>query len=302
MHNKSPQVSSAQDQIAKFGALLSLIEVGLGSLLHSFKIPFSGHGLSLNQGFVLSRATKLTHSKTSALSISLITACLKSLSPAGKKLTPMLAITAQGLLFSIGVSIFGPNLLGALVGSLLLSVWAFLQPVLIYLLLYGKSLFSVGEYFLKQFQEIIPISNDQLLLTGICILSVKAIIAIALSVIAFYSREEAFDSYAQKMLSYAQRPKRKNANTGKSRVVMALKDLFNPLFCVTLALTAIFFFITEHSTALIIWSLLRPIAIGFIMFYAIRTLPFERLLTRLESTRFKDFAASLSKAVQIIKS
>ena len=52
-----PKVSKTIEKISAAAALLSLTEIGLGSLLHSFKIPFAGHFLSLNQGFILGKVS-----------------------------------------------------------------------------------------------------------------------------------------------------------------------------------------------------------------------------------------------------
>src|SRR5687768_9797676 len=132
------------EHVGKAAVTLSVVEVGLGSFLHSLHIPFSGHFLSLNQGFVIARAAKeakaLPTSGFIPMHVSNVAAILKSLSPVGKKLTPMLALSAQGSLFTVGTMLFGITPLGFTVGMILLSVWAFLQPVLIYLLLYGKTL------------------------------------------------------------------------------------------------------------------------------------------------------------------
>lgn len=42
--------------LGREAAALSLVEIGLGSILHGLKMPFTGYFLSLNQGFFLSRA------------------------------------------------------------------------------------------------------------------------------------------------------------------------------------------------------------------------------------------------------
>ena len=85
--------NSAIETTAHNAALLSGSEIGLGSVLHGLKIPFSGHFLSLNQGFILSRATikskNVKNSKFIPISISNISSLLKTLAPAGKKLTPL---------------------------------------------------------------------------------------------------------------------------------------------------------------------------------------------------------------------
>ena len=96
-----------------YAGTLSLAEIGLGSLLHGLKIPLTGTFLSINQALFLTRLVKLNRNQPDArtlpFQVSNITALLKSLSPAGKKLLPMLAIASQGLLFTLGTIVFGAN-------------------------------------------------------------------------------------------------------------------------------------------------------------------------------------------------
>jgi hypothetical protein len=48
--------------------------------------------------------------------------------------------------------------------------------------------------------------------------------------------------------------------------------------------------------------LLRPIAVGFILFFVIRAVSFERLISRLERTgAFAGFARSFRAAVRVLK-
>src|SRR5688572_22233186 len=135
--------------VGRHAALLTVVEVGLGSLLHGLRIPLSGQILSCNQGFLLCRAVKEAgpdeRSRFLPATISNVAALLKSLSPAGKKLTPMLAISSQGLLFSLGCILLGPNFLGCLLGISLLSLWAFAQPILIAYVLFGSVLFQAAS-------------------------------------------------------------------------------------------------------------------------------------------------------------
>src|SRR5690606_26328753 len=117
------------EEIGKKAALLSSIEIGLGSILHGLRLPLAGHLLSLNQGFILTRATlEIEDSKSPAL-ISATSAILKSLSPAGKKLTPMLALSVQGQLFNLGPLLLGNNPVGRSLGMILLCIWGFIQPL-----------------------------------------------------------------------------------------------------------------------------------------------------------------------------
>ncbi len=287
--------------ISKYATVLSLVEVGLGSLLHAFQIPLAGQLLSLNQGFLLSRATRLTQMRTSANSISAISALLKSLSPAGKKLTPMLAISAQGLLFTLGPLLFGVHFLGLLVGMTLLCLWAFIQPVLLYLILYGKTLMDVGQYFLVQLQMLTQIQPEFLLWSVGALVCLKILIGGILVVISIKAPDVLIETYLESLQKMGRQRLQRPRPTVGTPIRLATQDLFTPLFFVSLVLTAIFFFVTKQETTTVIWGLLRPIACGFLIFYLIRTISFEKLILRLEQTRFRQFTASFTKAVIAIK-
>ncbi|MFN7684213.1 MAG: hypothetical protein ACK5QT_02245, partial [Oligoflexia bacterium] len=169
------------DSPARFAAVLSVTEIGLGSLLHSLHVPFSGHALSLNQGFLLARATRATQSRMISAEISAVAALLKSLSPAGKKLTPMLAISAQGAFFCGGVLLLGPGAAGITLGLLLLSLWAFLQPVLIYWLFYGEALAKMADFYLGKINDHLNISPQEILGFAAMLVALKLMLALGVA-------------------------------------------------------------------------------------------------------------------------
>ena len=51
----------------------------------------------------------------------------------------------------------------------------------------------------------------------------------------------------------------------------ALADLTRPLFVASLGLTAVFFVLQDQPASETAWKLLRPIALGFCLFFAVRT-------------------------------
>jgi len=305
MTNHLTAVETDSKTHTRFTAILTLTEVGLGSLLHSFKIPLSGQCLSLNQGFLLSRATLKTKNRKTPLVISNVAALLKSLSPAGKKLTPMLAISAQGTLFGLSTLIFGVNFLGLFLGMIFLSLWAYLQPLLLYLLLYGKTLVDVGQYFLKQIEALTPITSSLLLEVIIAMILLKCVIATFLLFLAYKLSDEKLNYYFEFLKKIKSKPKFSNQNTStptlKENILNSFKDLFNPLFIVSLILTALFFFITQQKTIFIFINLLRPIAIGFVLFFLIRITPSNRFIQKLQNTRFKSLATQVSETLKLIK-
>ena len=138
----SRQIKS-KDNLAYYTATLGFVEVSLGGALHYFKVPFSGHFLNLNQIYFMNRLSFEEKRKTAGIELSIMTAILKSLGPIGKKITPMIAISLQGLLYTIGVSLLGTNLLGQVLGSVLSAVWPMIQSVTAYYLLYGEDFFKL---------------------------------------------------------------------------------------------------------------------------------------------------------------
>ncbi len=298
------------ETIGEYGATLSVIEVGLGSLLHAFHVPFSGVCLSLNQGFILCRAAifsrDLPKNTWTTYSISNVAAVLKSLSPAGKKLGPMLSLSMQGLLFNIGLMIFGTNPLGLCVAMAMLSVWAFVQPLVTYYLFFGEKLFTAAEYMFEKTVPYHGLNPEKLLWVFIGIVATKILAAGVLAILAWRigGRSIYGAKYDNELLRMAREKGIKISSSTvapKDAAWLALKDLFRPLFLTSLAITGAFLYFSQSDHAQIGWYLLRPVAIGFIFFYISRTLTLDRWLMRLENGRFRSFSFACQTALAKIR-
>lgn len=290
--------SDDTEEIGKQAAALSLIEIGLGSFLHSFKIPLTGHLLSINQIAFLSRSSFKLNSLKAPLQISLISSFLKSLSPAGKKLTPMLAIAAQGIFYYLGLYFFGINYFGLFWAVLMSSLWAFIQPVLFIYLLFGKNSLSVAEYFLHEFEKLSPHANQIILRILIAVILLKLGLAFFFSVFAIKMNDSDFNKYQNKMLLEV----KVKTVTEHSAAYMALRDLFTPIFIVSFLMTAVFF-VFSHSLSMtqIIWNLLRPLAIGYVLFYLIRVYPAQNLIAFLTRKGFTQLSKILDAAIKKVR-
>jgi hypothetical protein len=297
--------------VGHYGATLSLIEIGLGSLLHALKIPFSGILLSLNQGFILCRAAVLSRdlpkNTWTTYSISNVAAVLKSLSPAGKKLGPMLSLSMQGLLFNIGILVGGINPVGLCLGMALLSVWTFIQPLVTYYLFFGKELFSAIEYLYDKTLPYHGLKPESLLWIFIAVVVIKMLAAIVIGVLAWRIRGKGIygNRYDEDLIKLAREKGAKistNAVKAKHPAWMALRDLCRPLFLISLAMTALFLYFSQHDYAKTGWYLLRPIAIGFIFFYISRTLTLDRWLIKMESGKLHTFSLGCQAALAKIRS
>ena len=305
-----PAENKTIEKISAASALLSITEIGLGSVLHSFKIPFSGHFLSLNQSFILGKIAisikKENAARFAPAQISLISSLLKSLSPAGKKLTPMLAISAQGFLFNLGTIIFGINPIGIWAGSILLSIWAFIQPILIYMLLFGENLIYMAKYFSEKFSVLKFITIDDIWIILSIIVAIKITLATIVTFLIFLIEKESYLKW-QNILIEKSSLKRSQFNHSfqksnwKKSLKLALRDLLNPLFMVTWIFSGIFFFYVNSPYTSFVWILCRPIIIGFLLFLAIRLMPFNFLFTILNHYGFKNFSKILQSSIDKLK-
>lgn len=293
--------------VGKYSATLSLVEIALGSILHSFHVPFAGNFLSLNQGFLLCRASLEArvlipeeNPSSLALGVSNVAAVLKSLSPAGKKLGPMLSLSMQGFLFFCGVFLFGINLVGLCVGMTMLSLWTFLQPLLTYYFFFGAQLISAIEYLYQKTLPYHGLKAEVLLAIFLTLLTVKILFAISLAIVAVKIPHSGL--IQDQLLEIAREKGAKPRSEGKgSKVWLAIKDLFNPLFLFSFITTLIFIYFSEHTKAQMIWVMLRPLAIGFLFFYFSRTMRIEPILAYAQGTRFETFVKSCAVALQDFK-
>jgi hypothetical protein len=263
---------------------LSIVEVGIGSIVHGFKLPLGGHILSLNQGIFLTRAITKNRQRMLAAresyEISMIVALLKSLSPAGRKFGPMISIGMQGVLYSLGILMGGPNLLGYALGISALSIWAFLQPFISYYIIYGNDLVSAFQYLIDKLNKIYPVTESTFINIILIMILIKIIIAIILVLLTQYIPEKYWLLYDQKLINLNSKTKINRSKTS-SAVKGAFKDTLNPFFIFSFLLMSLFFFVSKESNIEFLWKLLRVFAIAFIIFYLSRAQWFFSLVMKI---------------------
>ena len=265
---------------------LSLIEVLLGSFLHVAKVPFSGHFLSLNQGYFLGTSIKEIKGRLDAfktvIEISMVTSIMKALSPAGKKFGPMMSISMQGLLFSLGILLFGVNQLGRSIGMIFLSLWAFFQPLITYFLIYGTDLPKAFTYYLKKLNKYIDVTPQTIITVIATLVTIKCTLALIVS----FMKTERYEKLLNKL---SLKTNMKILKKSKTPMQGVLKDILNPTFILSFALMGVYFFFTGEATALVIWKVLRALAIACIIFYLAR------------SQKFYDFVSFLASKNKTVK-
>lgn len=291
--------------VAAHATKLSLIEIILGSIVHGLKIPFGGNFLSLNQGLFLCRATQyFSHDRRAAafipLQVSSVSSVLKSLSPAGQKLGPMIAIGMQGFLYSICILIMGPSRPAQSVGMMLLSFWSFVQPILTLWLFYGESLSKAAFFFFEKLRGSVPAFADTIVYVLIALVVLKALVAASLPWLLSVFGGERFDLVtdraSEKAVKYMPAGERSQATSQWQAVKRTFRDLTRPAFLIPCLLVTAFLVFSETKNAQWIWKMLRPLAVATVFFYLTNT-PWMRRLSLFfrERQYFPQFFSALDQ-------
>ncbi|MCX6118095.1 MAG: hypothetical protein NT027_11180 [Proteobacteria bacterium] len=312
---------STDQSTAILSGTLCLTEIGLGSTLHGFHVPFAGSILSLNQIYVMSVVSRIFVDAKKAgskiIEISVIAALFKSLSPVGKKLTPMVAISIQGWLFSLPVIFFGNNILGLCLGAVLSASWGIIQPIAFACLLYGSifgtdSVIKMTSYYQKLVHDFLPSISLDLVHIVLIFFGLKSFIAVILSILGRYgplserfqnifknfqraestqrdadpaclgpcskvSLDEKLEASAI-TISSAQLIPSQQSSSWQDSLLGSAKDVLKMRFLIPVFLTGIFFFFAEHSWSAAIWSILQPMTVGLVFFFILRFIPWQKLI------------------------
>ena len=132
-------------RIGLFGGAAGGIELSIGSFLHASKIPFRGLVLSSLQGAMMTFSGFGLSQPSRVIWIPFISAGLKSLTPAGNRFRPMVAISVQGGLFGISIGLIGWNIIGVFVGGALIGAWSASQGFFLQYLMLGGELLRTYE-------------------------------------------------------------------------------------------------------------------------------------------------------------
>lgn len=262
-------------RVAKYAALQSVAEIFIGSLVHAFRIPLGGHVLSLNQALLLCRGIKGEPTRRSAVStacgIANIAAVLKALSPIGKKLSPMVAIGMQGWLFAIGPGTLGPTLMGALIGSLLLSTWAFIHPLLMAYFFFGARFFEAIEKVWLDMAKALGWDPSAGIWILASLVGLKLMAAAAVCILSWIAPLR----FEERYVNYLERQKERWISSASQPSAFGwFRGLLSPMFLASFALSFGFFVIGQNATlAEALFYLLRVIAAGLVFVWAARALP-----------------------------
>jgi len=129
--------------VSAFGALWGAFEVTVGAFLHSLRLPMGGVLLAALSGLLLVAGRQVFPVRGSSLAAGVVAALLKSLSPGGVILGPMLGILTEAALVELALLPGSSSLLATGLAGGLATLWAGLQGVLTALAAYGTPIIDL---------------------------------------------------------------------------------------------------------------------------------------------------------------
>ena len=313
--NAGAGIADRSEIAGLWAAALSVAEVGVGSVMHALHVPLTGTLLSLNQAAFLTRIVKLNQRRhdvrSLTLDVSTVTALIKSFAPIGKRLTPMLAISVQGVLFTVGLWIVGVNLVGALLGSCLLAAWGIMQPAILAGIMYRALSLSEQERVIGAWQKMLaelPALSSLDLVQALGILfAAKCLFAVIFATIAWRSsiseqslwgRWERWINCSAKFRTQQTIPVQiQNRDALGTTLRLAFKDLKDPMIWVSLGILSGLSLFLDSDYRASIWIGMRALAGIYLFYVAMRLIPWDHILG--SNARF---AAPLRHALKTLAS
>lgn len=279
----------------RYSIYLASVELMLGAVLHAARIPLTGYILSLHQAFCLARAMRHETKLFTPMTISATVAILKTLAPTGKKITPMIAIMAQGFLFNMGTLCFGNNIAGHLLGAVLLCLWGFIQPLLFATLIFGQNIVDALTNLEEVMKGYMPGVSLLMIFAGIICLKIFLAMGVVFAAkstlsIELWIQEKLID---HPTLTISKRQQ-------KSFLLSLSKDLSGFWFLFSLITVAIFSWWRDDSITQIFLMMTGYLAQGIVLMIVLRLINFQRLINYLEYKGYYRMSSNLRTTFQFI--
>jgi nucleoside-triphosphatase THEP1 len=173
------------ERIGLFAGACGLVEVGLGSFLHAYRVPLKGHVLAYLQNLLLVTFGKSLGGR-GLVRIALVSAMLKAFSPAGSRLRPMVYIFLQGAAFALPVRVLGWNVAAVVAGSILMSWLTLLLSLAVDVIAFGKSIWDAYAGAAALVGSWIGARSLSIWHLLAALMALKAAVAVGLALAAYY--------------------------------------------------------------------------------------------------------------------
>ncbi len=286
-------------RVGQFGAAAGGFEATVGTALHATRIPFTGLFLSIVQSLIMMYAGDRLTDRRRLMWVPFISAGLKALSPYGGRLRPMLAITVQGFLFSVAVTILGWNAVGIVVAGWFVGAWAALQGVALQYVFIGDDLFPAVDIVIRWAASQLKL-NVPGVVTLVFLWMVLCGSLSAIATLFAWLRRHKLPARIDAILSKGARGVTHNVAAPTVRVALSkgLHDLLRPLFWAPVVLVAAVIVLTGSSWEEGVWIVLRAVTVGWVLFSVARLFDPRKLLSWLQRKGHWGPAMALGRALR----
>jgi hypothetical protein len=271
-------------RVGLYGGGAGGFEASLGAILHGGQIPLRGLFMSSMQSVIMTYAADGMGRRERVVWVSVIAASLKALSPAGNRVRPMMAITGQGLLYTLAIAALGWNILGVALGGFLIGAWSAIQGVALQYLFIGNELLlaydSVIQWIVRKFDlhavGFLQVVGGWILLCGL--------VSGALTVLAWRHRRRmpvrlrdlVFRKPAGVIVDL-------HPVSVPAAIRRGLKDIARPVFWLPVLFVVGVMAASGSSVDSVLWVILRAAVLGFVLFSVVRSFDFRRFIAWLQN-------------------
>lgn len=129
--------------ITLFGTLWGAIEASLGTILHMFRLPFSGSILSGLGLIILLYVRKEMNIRGSAILMGLVAGTIKMISFSTVKFGPFTGIVMEGVIVEIVMILLGPTKFGFFLSGIFTGIYPIVQNIFVKTVLFGMKFVPV---------------------------------------------------------------------------------------------------------------------------------------------------------------
>jgi nucleoside-triphosphatase THEP1 len=286
-------------RVGQFGAAAGGFEATVGSALHQAKIPMGGLFLSVVQSLLMMFAGDRLAERNRVMWVPFISAGLKALSPYGGRLRPMLAITVQGFLFSMAVTVLGWNIVGIFAAGWFVGAWAALQGIVLQYLIIGDNLFPALDIMIRWMSD-----HMHLQLPGIITLIafwtiVCGTLSAVVTLLAWLRRHRLPDRINKMLAAGAGGVTREvGVPTMKEAIRKGLHDLVRPLFWAPVVVVAGIVVASGSSWEQAMWIVVRAVTVGWVLFAVARLIDPRKIASWLQRRGHWGPAMALTRALR----
>ena len=293
------------ERIGAFAGIGGLVEVGLGSTLHAYRVPFKGHALAYLQNVLLIAFGKALHGR-GLVRISFITAMLKSFSPVGSTFKPMGYIFLQGLSFAAPVRLLGWNPGTVVLGSIMMAWLTLALSLAVNYVTFGSSIFNAYGGVIRSVSGWFGVQGPALAEVLAGAFALKALIAVALAAGAFFGNLQPLVHRLSRQpsraaASRAGQPAAHPQRSLRATACAALRDLARPRFVIAFLVSVMLLLFFAHLSRRDLMNLVvRGLCISYLGFVVLRRADFRSFGTWLDRRAGLGLGKSLPVALEVL--